>query len=353
MAIDGNELEDARERERVRLELASRHAIVTNGPDRSTINAAYRSQQPPHLLRWAAHGPSLCARGDARLTLAIRVGGRTALHTSLHFPRVHPSPLQSSLHDTSKLQMPPSNAGKAEEDLSTRLLHADHHLVARPEVAPAISVSTTFRAPSPAEILAAAPGHYTTDWDPSIPSRDIYSRYTQPVLTQAEAVLSAIIGQPTIAYPSGIAATFAILLYILPDVIAITDGYHGCHASIEVYRKTRGEDRVSVIKLDDAYPKDKKLLVWLETPLNPTGECRSIEACQSKVIFRGDAQKAHAARGTMVVDSTFAPPPLQDPFKWGADIVMHSGTKYFGGHSDLLCGTVSVKDKQSWLNVSR
>ncbi|SCZ90336.1 BZ3500_MvSof-1268-A1-R1_Chr1-3g01925 [Microbotryum saponariae] len=270
--------------------------------------------------------------------------------------------------------MPPSNAGKAEEALSTRLLHADHHLVARPEVAPAISVSTTFRAPSPAQILAAAPGHYTTEWDPSTPSRDIYSRYvpsgplvsprlpwcshhgplgrgtnpdgryTQPVLTQAEAVLSSIIGQPTIAYPSGIAATFAVLLYILPDVIAITDGYHGCHASIEVYRKTRGEDRVSVIKLDDAYPNDKKLLVWLETPLNPTGECRSIEAY---------AQKAHAAGGTMVVDSTFAPPPLQDPFKWGADIVMHSGTKYFGGHSDLLCGTVSVKDKQSWLNVSR
>ncbi|SCV68422.1 BQ2448_543 [Microbotryum intermedium] len=247
--------------------------------------------------------------------------------------------------------MAPSKHRQAEEDLSTRLLHADHHLVARPEVAPAISVSTTFRAPSPAEILAAAPGHYTTDGAILFLARlstSLYlvhvHQYTQPVLREAEAVLSSVIGQPTIAYPSGIAATFAILLHVLPDVIVITDGYHGCHASIEVYRKTRGEDRVRVIKLDDAYPTDKKLLVWLETPLNPTGECRSIEAY---------AKKTRAAGGILAVDSTFAPPPLQDPFKWGADIVMHSGTKYFGGHSDLLCGTVSVKDKQSWLNVSR
>jgi len=51
------------------------------------------------------------------------------------------------------------------------------------------------------------------------------------------------------------------------------------------------------------------------------------------------------------VDSTFGPPPLQDPFKWGADIVMHSGTKYFGGHSDLLAGILVVKTKEEWYSL--
>ena len=91
----------------------------------------------------------------------------------------------------------------------------------------------------------------------------------------------------------------------------------------------------SIIHLDDEYPTDKKVLVWLETPLNPTGESRSIGACAS--AFRSstrpsgtsltpslvaDAKKAHAAGAILAIDSTFAPPPLQDPFKWGADIVM-------------------------------
>ena len=53
------------------------------------------------------------------------------------------------------------------------------------------------------------------------------------------------------------------------------------------------------------------------------------------------------------MDSTFAPPPLQYPFKWGADMVMHSGTKYFGGHSDLLCGVLVVKTMEKWKEVWR
>lgn len=54
----------------------------------------------------------------------------------------------------------------------------------------------------------------------------------------------------------------------------------------------------------------------------------------------------------MAVDSTFGPPPLQDPFEHGADMVMHSATKYFGGHSDLLAGVVAVKGKEEWNQVS-
>lgn len=59
------------------------------------------------------------------------------------------------------------------------------------------------------------------------------------------------------------------------------------------------------------------------------------------------AEKAHAKGAILSVDSTFAPVPLQDPFKFGADVVMHSATKYFGGHSDLLAGVLAVKDAKT------
>lgn len=69
----------------------------------------------------------------------------------------------------------------------------------------------------------------------------------------------------------------------------------------------------------------------LETPVNPLGTAFNMQEY---------ADKAHLRSAYLVVDSTFAPPGLQDPFRWGANIVMHSGSKYFGGHSELLCGAL-------------
>jgi cystathionine gamma-synthase len=69
-----------------------------------------------------------------------------------------------------------------------------------------------------------------------------------------------------------------------------------------------------LIGIDDNYEEGD--VCWLETPLNPTGEVRNIKHY---------ADKAHAKGVKVVVDATFGPPPLQDPFKWGADIVVHSG----------------------------
>jgi cystathionine gamma-synthase len=63
------------------------------------------------------------------------------------------------------------------------------------------------------------------------------------------------------------------------------------------------------------------------------------------------ADKIHAVGGRLLVDATFGPPPLQYPFKWGADCIMHSATKYFGGHSDLLAGVLIVKTKEEWKTV--
>ena len=102
------------------------------------------------------------------------------------------------------------------------------------------------------------------------------------------------------------------MVYLNPRRIAITDGYHGCHATIDVFQRTKGD--VAVVGIDDAFEAGD--VCWLETPLNPTGEARDMQYY---------ADKVHAAGGKLLVDSTFAPPPLQYPFKWGADIVMHSG----------------------------
>ena len=75
----------------------------------------------------------------------------------------------------------------------------------------------------------------------------------------------------------------------------------------------------------------------MESPLNPTGVAYNI----SEV-----AQRAQARGAYLVVDATFGPPPLQNPFAHGADIVLHSGTKYFGGHSDMLCGVLAVNPER-------
>lgn len=77
----------------------------------------------------------------------------------------------------------------------------------------------------------------------------------------------------------------------------------------------------------------------VETPLNPTGEASNL------AWF---AEEAHKRGAVLTVDATFAPPSLLDPFKWGADAVMHSGTKYLGGHSDMLCGVLAVQREDWW-----
>jgi cystathionine beta-lyase len=83
--------------------------------------------------------------------------------------------------------------------------------------------------------------------------------------------------------------------------------------------------------------------VLLETPVNPYGTSFNIQAY---------ADKAHSRGAFLIVDSTFGPPGLQDPFAHGADMVMHSGTKYFGGHSDLLCGVLATR-RDDWMSQLR
>jgi cystathionine beta-lyase/cystathionine gamma-synthase len=78
----------------------------------------------------------------------------------------------------------------------------------------------------------------------------------------------------------------------------------------------------------------------VETPINPTGMALNIQEF---------ADRAHSRGAILIVDATFGPPRLQDPFKHGADIVLHSGTKYIGGHSDMLCGILANSNLE-WYN---
>lgn len=138
-------------------------------------------------------------------------------------------------------------------------------------------------------------------------------------------------------YATGLAALHAALVLLNPRRISVGEGYHGSHEVISVISRLSGLQKLT---LDcPASNLEKGDVILLETPVNPLGTAFSIEEF---------AKKAHDRGAFLIVDSTFAPPGLQDPFMWGADIVMHSGSKYFGGHSDMLCGVLATQ-RQDWV----
>jgi cystathionine gamma-synthase len=131
-------------------------------------------------------------------------------------------------------------------------------------------------------------------------------------------------------YASGQAATTAVLFHHRPRRVAIRrGGYHGTHAAIDALAPF-GVEKVAL----DA-PLAKGDLVWLETPRNPTCEMEDIAV---------HAARARDAGAVLVVDSTFATPVLQNPLALGADVVMHSTTKFISGHSDALGGALVARD---------
>lgn len=222
--------------------------------------------------------------------------------------------------------------------LATLAIHADDSINHYTDVAPAIHVSTTFRYTSdPSKLVPEHDLDLRSPDTPAAGDSHIYSRATAPNTSRLEAVLSNIIGQPSLTYSSGLAAFHALLVHLHPKVVAIGDGYHGCHGVLEVYKKLTNCVIVDLFDESTWDGPNHKLgsgdVVHLETPVNPHGKAYDIAHF---------AQRAHARGAKLTVDATFAPPPLLDPFKWGADYVMHSGTKYFGGHSDMLCGVLAI-----------
>ena len=142
---------------------------------------------------------------------------------------------------------------------------------------------------------------------------------------------------PCLTYSSGLAAIHAAYTLLNPKRISIGNGYHGTGGVLEIHKRISGCSQLPL----DCKPEELLTgdLICLETPVNPTGNALNISHY---------ADKAHSRGAYLMVDSTFGPPPLQDPFLWGADMVMHSGTKYIGGHSDMLCGVLATKNKD-WL----
>jgi cystathionine gamma-synthase len=192
----------------------------------------------------------------------------------------------------------------------TLALHADAGLERAPDVAPPIHLSTTFEADN-AEGL-------------------VYSRTEQPTRRRLEAVLGALEGGHAVVYASGQAATTAALLHLRPRRVAIErGGYHGTHEAIEAL----GAFGIEKVPLDA--PLGKGDLVWLETPRNPTCDVFDIAA---------HAARARAAGARLAVDGTFATPVLQRPLALGADLVLHSMTKFLSGHSDALGGVLVTPD---------
>src|SRR5262245_57219727 len=165
-----------------------------------------------------------------------------------------------------------------------------------------------------------------------------YSRSGNPTRTALETCLAALEGgERGLAFASGLAATTAVLSVLRPgdEVAAAADLYGGTFRLIDKVFKPWG---LAARYTDDAAaagfaaiitPKTK--LVWIETPTNPLLQVLDIAAI---------AELAHKVGAKLAVDNTFATPYLQQPLKLGADIVVHSTTKYLGGHSDVVGGAV-------------
>ncbi|OHE90339.1 Cys/Met metabolism PLP-dependent enzyme [Colletotrichum orchidophilum] len=230
-------------------------------------------------------------------------------------------------------EVPTTDDGVSKLSLATLTVHADDGISSHRAIAPAMHVSTTFKYNRNPDEL-----RYGENVDPSAPGDShVYSRYSGPNTTRLEAILSTVLGGPSLTYSSGLSAFHAMLVFLNPKRVAIGGGYHGCHGVIKILTKLNG---LKQVELDEASLEQLEAgdVLHVETPLNPTGEARNL------AYFREVATRKGAY---LTVDATFAPPPLQDPFALGADVVMHSGTKYFGGHSDMLCGTLSLNPRHA------
>lgn len=171
-----------------------------------------------------------------------------------------------------------------------------------------------------------------------------YARTGNPTRATLEDIIARLEnGSTGVAFGSGLAAIDAVikLLETGDEILAVDDIYGGAFRLFtHVYQKfginVNYVDTTNVENVFNAVtPKTK--LIWIETPTNPTLKISDIEAI-------GKIAKANHC--LLCVDNTFASPALQQPLLLGADIVVHSATKYLGGHSDLIAGLVVTKEKE-------
>jgi cystathionine beta-lyase len=171
-----------------------------------------------------------------------------------------------------------------------------------------------------------------------------YSRSANPTRTALENSLASIeSGSYGLAFASGLAAMDAVIKLLQPgdEVISTNDLYGGSYRLFrQVFEKYGiifhflGMQNLSEI---EGRITNKTKLIWVETPTNPM---------MNVIDLNGVSQLAKKNKILFAVDNTFATPYLQQPLDLGADIVMHSATKYLGGHSDVVLGALVVKDKE-------
>ncbi len=170
-----------------------------------------------------------------------------------------------------------------------------------------------------------------------------YARSNNPTRKVLETLITTLEkGTNGLAFASGLAAIDCVLKLLESgdEIVAVDDIYGG---SFRLFTHVYEKFGVKVQYVDATEPQNilnvlspKTKLVWLETPTNPTLKIADIEAI---------SRYAHAAGALVVVDNTFASPALQLPLQLGADIVLHSGTKYLAGHSDVIAGLIAVRDE--------
>jgi cystathionine gamma-synthase len=169
-----------------------------------------------------------------------------------------------------------------------------------------------------------------------------YSRVANPTRTALQECLASLeSAEHGIAFSSGLGATTTIMHLVNPGdrVVLIADVYGGVYRMTSQVYEPKGyvfdylpaEEFPSLSEHLD----ERTRIVWIETPSNPM---------LNVVDIRAAAEAAHAAGAILVVDNTFATPYLQRPIELGADIVVHSTTKYLGGHSDVIGGFAATND---------
>ena len=211
---------------------------------------------------------------------------------------------------------------------NTKVIHGNqHHDPSTGAVMPPVYQTSTFVQKSPGQPI----GNYE------------YSRAANPTRTALEEALASIEnGTRGLAFSSGLAATDSVLKLLKPgdEVIAMDDLYGGTYRMFSrIYQefgiKFHFVDMNDLDKFESLINVNTKL-VWVETPTNPLMKLADIAAIAT-------ITKKHQI--LFAVDNTFATPYLQKPLDLGADIVMHSATKYLGGHSDVIAGALIVKDE--------
>jgi cystathionine gamma-lyase len=169
-----------------------------------------------------------------------------------------------------------------------------------------------------------------------------YSRSNNPTRQQLETCLASLEGgSHGLAFASGLAATTTAMLLLDPGdhVVYMEDAYGG---TFRLFNRVMARYGLTFSAVDATRPgaieqamTDRTRLVWIESPTNPLLRVVDIAAA---------AAAAHRRGAWLAVDSTFASPYIQRPLELGADIVMHSSTKYLGGHSDVLGGCLVTSD---------